>query len=100
MTEVFKINRLSADDSQSKPGSLVDIFSSCEAIEQPEVKSGLIHEGVSADAPSTSSAQTAADANLAEASQSVVLCSSTIVSSFCLLHLHYGHFLIQCLMNG
>ncbi|KAM7518877.1 hypothetical protein LguiB_017839 [Lonicera macranthoides] len=71
LTEVFKINRLSADDSQSKPGSLVDIFSSHEANEQPEVKSGLTHEGFSADAPSTSSAQTAADANVAEASQSV-----------------------------
>uniref|UniRef100_A0A5B7B9T9 Uncharacterized protein n=1 Tax=Davidia involucrata TaxID=16924 RepID=A0A5B7B9T9_DAVIN len=70
LAEVFKINPSSVN-SRPKPGLLVNIFSSGEASEQHEIKSDVSHEAFSADAPSTSSAQIAADANLPEASQSL-----------------------------
>ncbi|KAL6961630.1 hypothetical protein U1Q18_051694 [Sarracenia purpurea var. burkii] len=71
LAEVFKIDPSSVD-GQPKSDLLVSIFSSWEASEKQEHKSDLSHEISSADAPSTSSADNASDANHSEASQTLV----------------------------
>ncbi|KAJ7959134.1 Small glutamine-rich tetratricopeptide repeat-containing protein [Quillaja saponaria] len=69
LTEVFKLNKSSADD-HAKPDSLVEIFNSLGGSMQQEAhKSG--HELDSMKAPSSSSAQNAAEANHSDASKSL-----------------------------
>ncbi|KAK9270964.1 hypothetical protein L1049_026552 [Liquidambar formosana] len=70
LTEAFKLDSSSVDD-QTKPDCLVDLFSSLEGGEREERKSDLSHGAIPEDAPSSSSTQSAADANLSEASKSL-----------------------------
>lgn len=84
MSEVFKIDPSSVD-RQADSDLLVNLFSSREASEKQEHKSDLSRETVSADGPSTSSAEMASDANHSEASQPVVYFSSySLYFSTCL----------------
>ena len=75
MAEVFKIDPSSVD-SREKSDLLINLFNSWEANEKQEHKSDLTHEASLADAPSTSSAEIASDANHSEASQTLVYSSS------------------------
>lgn len=84
LSEVFKIDPSSVD-RQADSDLLVNLFSSREASEKQEHKSDLSRETVSADGPSTSSAEMASDANHSEASQPVVYFSSySLYFSTCL----------------
>ena len=60
MAEVFQIDP-SSIDGWEKSDLLVDLFVSREASEKQEYKSDLCHSTLSADAPSTSSVEIAAD---------------------------------------
>ncbi|CAL5414529.1 unnamed protein product [Camellia sinensis] len=70
LAEVFKIDPSSVD-SREKSDLLINLFNSWEANEKQEHKSDLTHEASLADAPSTSSAEIASDANHSEASQTL-----------------------------
>ncbi|XP_059631823.1 small glutamine-rich tetratricopeptide repeat-containing protein 2 [Cornus florida] len=70
LAEVFKIDQSSADN-WPKPDCLIDIFKSGETSEQQEIKSDVVHESFSTEAPSTSSIQNAFDANPPQALHSL-----------------------------
>ncbi|CAL5417410.1 unnamed protein product [Camellia sinensis] len=70
LAEVFEIDPSSVD-SREKSDLLINLFNSWEANEKQEHKSDLTHEASLADAPSTSSAEIASDANHSEASQTL-----------------------------
>ncbi|KAI8002401.1 Small glutamine-rich tetratricopeptide repeat-containing protein beta [Camellia lanceoleosa] len=80
LAEVFKIDPSSVDN-RAKSDLLINVFNSWEANEKQEHKSDLskkqehksdlTHEASLADAPSTSSAEIASDANHSEASQTL-----------------------------
>ncbi|KAI7996557.1 hypothetical protein LOK49_LG10G01471 [Camellia lanceoleosa] len=72
LAEVFKIDPSSVDN-RAKSDLLINLFNSWEANEKQEHKSDLTHEASLADAPSTSLAEIASDANHSEASQTLVL---------------------------
>ncbi|KAL3504164.1 hypothetical protein ACH5RR_034005 [Cinchona calisaya] len=71
LAEAFKVD-LSSVGTQFSSESLVDIFSSREAIGQCKSNANLCHEGPPGDYPSTSLAGNTADAHHAETSQSQV----------------------------
>lgn len=70
LTEAFKVNS-STVDNRAKPDFLLDIFSSLGGGEQGESKSDFSHGTIPENAPAPSSSQSAADANLSEASKSL-----------------------------
>ncbi|GFS40096.1 hypothetical protein Acr_00g0066710 [Actinidia rufa] len=72
LAEVFEIDP-SSTDGWEKSDLLVDLFDSREASEKQKYKSVLCHETLSADVPSTSSAEIASAA--LEASQTLVYSS-------------------------
>ncbi|OVA16872.1 Tetratricopeptide TPR-1 [Macleaya cordata] len=69
LEEVFKLNPSSTAD-QSKPGLLVEYFSSLDGNKQHEIKPDPSQTITSADAPSTSLVQNVADANISVSSKS------------------------------
>ena len=77
LTEAFKLDSSSVND-HTNPDSLVDIFRSLERTENQEIITDSAHGAISGDAPSSSSAQNAANAKLTEVSNSLV-CSSSFV---------------------
>uniref|UniRef100_A0A2N9HJL9 SGTA homodimerisation domain-containing protein n=1 Tax=Fagus sylvatica TaxID=28930 RepID=A0A2N9HJL9_FAGSY len=68
LTEVFKLDSSSVND-HTKPDLLVDIFRSLERNENQEIRIDSGNGAISEDAPSSSSAQNAADAKLTEAEE-------------------------------
>ncbi|XP_058091319.1 uncharacterized protein LOC131237516 isoform X2 [Magnolia sinica] len=70
LEEVFKLNSSSVDD-RTRPGLLVDMFSSADANKQHDTQMDLGHAAVSVDTPSTTTAQKTVNGNLSEASKSL-----------------------------
>ncbi|POO00117.1 N-terminal acetyltransferase A, auxiliary subunit [Trema orientale] len=70
LEEVFKLDSF-PNDEQTKPDSLVDIFSSLGMNELHDNKADLHHGSISADVPSSSLTQNCAEENLSEASKSL-----------------------------
>ncbi|KAK4572831.1 hypothetical protein RGQ29_031021 [Quercus rubra] len=66
LTEAFKLDSSSVN-GHTNPDSLVDIFHSLERTENQEIITDSAHGAISGDAPSSSSAQNAANAKLTEA---------------------------------
>ena len=86
MTEAFKLGSSYVND-QIKPDMLVDIFRSLEGNELPEARTDAAHGAISDDAPSSSSAQNAADAKLSEPSNSPV-CSPSFRHTYTYTNAH------------
>ncbi|GMP79405.1 hypothetical protein CsSME_00034962 [Camellia sinensis var. sinensis] len=97
LAEVFKIDPSSVD-SREKSDLLINLFNSWEANEKQEHKSDLTHEASLADAPSTSSAEIASDANHSEASQTLELPKMNFLGNF-LVHLKKFIISSRCLMD-
>lgn len=72
LQEVFKLDSF-RDDDQTKPDSLVDIFSSLGTNKLQDNKANFCHGSISTDVPSSSLTQNCAKENLAKASKSLVL---------------------------
>lgn len=72
LQEVFKLDSFH-DDDQTKPDSLVDIFSSLGTNKLQDNNIDLGHGSISADVPSSSLSQSYAEERLSKASKSPVL---------------------------
>lgn len=86
LTEVFKLDSSSVND-HTNPDSLVDIFRSLERTENQEIITDSAHGAISRDAPSSSSAQNAANAKLTEVSNSLVCSPSFVYKTTCIVGL-------------
>jgi hypothetical protein len=87
LTEAFKLGPSSVND-QIKPDLLVDIFRSLEQNELPEARTDSAHGAISDDAPSSSSAQNAADAKLSEPLNSPV-CSPSFRHTYTHINIYF-----------
>jgi hypothetical protein len=86
---VFKLDSSSVND-HTKPDLLVDIFRSLERNENQEIRIDSGNGAISEDAPSSSSAQNAADAKLTEVSNSLLF-----YPSFIYTHTHtHAHIIV------